>query len=65
MSTKNPERLGQALENIAQQQSDGEELFFDPASGILEVARKGEIVADPDRVPAIEMAREGFFGPRR
>jgi|RhiMetdeSRZDD1v2_1073273.scaffolds.fasta_scaffold01918_13 hypothetical protein len=62
MSTKSPEKLGQALEDIAQRQSDGEELFFDPASGTLEVARKGEIVADRDRVPATEMAREGFFG---
>lgn len=64
MTTNNPERVGKTLEKIAQGQGEEEELFFDPASGTLEVARKHEIIRDRDRVPATEMAREGFFATR-
>ena len=37
---------------------DGDELIFDPATGELRRVRDTE---DPDRVPATQMAREGFF----
>ena len=37
---------------------EGYELVFDPATGELSAA---DDVADEDRVPATQMAREGFF----
>jgi hypothetical protein len=65
MTTKNPEAVGRTLEKIAQGQAEEEELLFDPVTGTLEVTRKNEVVLDRDRVPATQMAREGFFGARR
>ena len=41
---------------------NGDELIFDPATGELRSARDAE---DPDRVPATQMAREGFFRHER
>ena len=37
---------------------NGDELIFDPATGELRSACDAD---DPDRVPATQMAREGFF----
>lgn len=63
MGDKNPTAIGNALQTLTQGRDDpgGEELFYDPRSGALEVAKKGEIIRDRDRVPATQMAREGFF----
>ena len=60
MGTKDAARVGETLEAIAKGE-DEEELTYDPRSGKFEVFRKGEVVRDRDRVPATEMAREGFF----
>ena len=51
------EGLKDAFENIRDGESS-EELFFDPATGELRSARSDD---DSDRVPATQMAREGFF----
>ena len=61
MTDKKSHAVGKALQNIAKGEQDTEELFYDPHSGALEVAKKGEVVQDRDRVPATQMAREGFF----
>ena len=50
--------LNGAFENIGAGGENGDELFFDPATGELRSTRSAE---DPDRVPATQMAREGFF----
>jgi hypothetical protein len=60
MGNFNQNAIGNTLEKLASNQA-AEELFFDPDSGMVEVVKKGEVVHDPDRVPATEMAREGFF----
>lgn len=60
MGTTNQDAVGKTLQKVAQKQ-EAEELFFDPQSGVLEVVKKGEVVQDSDRVPATQMAREGFF----
>jgi len=60
MSDKQSKTVGRTMQKIAQQQDEGDELFYDPHSGILESSKKGQAV-DDDRVPATEMAREGFF----
>jgi len=62
MTNKNPNAVGKALQTMTKDQQDAEELFYDPHSGTLEVAKKGEVIEDRDRVPATIMAREGFFG---
>jgi hypothetical protein len=59
MPTRNQDALGKALEKVKTE--DAEELVYDPESGAVEVIRKGEIVKDPDRVPATRMVREGWF----
>jgi hypothetical protein len=61
MNTKNAKAVGKTLESIATRQDDDQELVYDPRSGTLEVVKKGEVMEDSDRVPATEMAREGFF----
>lgn len=60
MGNKSPKAVGNALQTITQG-DDQQELTYDPRSGALEVVRKGGVVRDVDRVPATEMAREGFF----
>ena len=50
--------LKDAFENIRADSESSEELFFDPATGELRSARSDD---DSDRVPATQMAREGFF----
>ena len=50
--------LKDAFEGIRADGENGDELFFDPATGELRTARTAE---DPDRIPATQMAREGFF----
>ena len=50
--------LKDAFENIRAEGESSEELFFDPATGELRSARSDD---DSDRVPATQMAREGFF----
>jgi len=60
MPDKDPKKVGEALENVRTQ--DAPELFYDPTSGFVEVVHRNERVDDKDRVPATEMAREGFFG---
>lgn len=62
MTNKDPSAIGKALQTMTKGQQDAEELIYDPHSGILEVAKKGEVIEDRDRVPATQMAREGFFG---
>ena len=49
--------LKAAFEGIGADGKSGDELFFDPATGKLRSAAD----EDPDRVPATQMAREGFF----
>jgi hypothetical protein len=62
MPDKQPSAIGKALQTVTSSpQSSQEELYFDPRTGTLEVAKKGEVVEDRDRVPATQMAREGFF----
>ncbi|MDF0667790.1 MAG: hypothetical protein P0119_17205 [Nitrospira sp.] len=61
MTNRDPNAVGKALQTMAKGQQDAEELVYDPHSGTLEVARKGEVIEDRDRVPATVMAREGFF----
>ena len=61
MADKSPKAIGKTLKAITNSQPETEELFFDPKSGALEVTKKGEVIEDPDRVPATQMAREGFF----
>lgn len=46
------------FEDIRAGGENGDELVFDPATGELRSTRSAE---DPDRVPATQMAREGFF----
>ncbi len=60
MANGDPDAIGETLEKVAKNQ-EADELYFDPESGVLEVVKKGEVVHDPDRVPATQMAREGFF----
>ena len=60
MASKNPNQVGRALETNTKRPGYAEELQFDPQSGDLIVLNKGERSND-DRVPATEMAREGFF----
>ena len=60
MSKTDQDAVGKGMEKVANGLK-GEELFFDPDSGMLEVSLRGERVIDQDRVPATEMAREGFF----
>ena len=50
------------FETIGAGGENGDELIFDPATGELRSAREAE---DPDRVPATQMAREGFFRHER
>ena len=50
------------FETIGAGGENGDELIFDPATGELRSARDTE---DPDRVPATQMAREGFFRRER
>ena len=50
-------RIERTFEAIGEGEQ-GYELFFDPATGEL---RGADNVADEDRVPATQMAREGFF----
>ena len=50
-------RLERAFESIGEGE-ERYELVFDPATGQL---RAVDDVADEDRVPATQMAREGFF----
>ena len=59
-SNEDPEQDGLrgAFETIGAGGENGDELIFDPATGELRSAREAE---DPDRVPATQMAREGFF----
>lgn len=59
-SSNNPEQEGlkDAFEGIRADGENGDELFFDPATGELRTARGAD---DPDRLPATQMAREGFF----
>ena len=59
-SNKDPEQDGLrgTFETIGAGGENGDELIFDPATGELRSARDAE---DPDRVPATQMAREGFF----
>ena len=70
MATSNPTKVGSVLEKIAEKPAASleplpdEELQFDPATGELVAVRKGERVDDRDRVPATQMAREGFFAVR-
>jgi hypothetical protein len=62
MADKSPHAVSKVLQTLAQRPDQAEEeLIYDPHTGVLEVARKGEVVQDRDRVPATEMAREGFF----
>ncbi len=60
MVTSEQKADGKTLKKVAQKQ-EAEELSFDPQSGELVVVREDEVVNDPDRVPATQMAREGFF----
>ena len=46
------------FEDIGAGGGNGDELVFDPATGELRSTRGAE---DSDRVPATQMAREGFF----
>ena len=59
-SSNNPEQEGlkDAFEGIRTDGENGDELFFDPATGELRTGRGAD---DPDRLPATQMAREGFF----
>ena len=50
--------LKSAFEDLGAGGENGDELIFDPATGELRSTRGAE---DPDRVPATQMAREGFF----
>ena len=50
------------FETIGAGGENGDELIFDPATGELRSARD---TGDPDRVPATQMAREGFFRHER
>jgi hypothetical protein len=61
MTDKTPSAIGKALQTLTEGQQVAEELVYDPRSGTLEVVKKGEVIQDRDRVPATEMAREGFF----
>jgi hypothetical protein len=61
MADKNSLAVSKNLQTLAQNPDQAEELIYDPQTGVLEVARKGEVIKDRDRVPATEMAREGFF----
>lgn len=54
----NQDGLKDAFENICADNESSDELFFDPATGELRSARSDD---DSDRVPATQMAREGFF----
>ena len=54
----NQDGLKDAFEGIRADGENGDELFFDPATGELRTARSPD---DPDRIPATQMAREGFF----
>ena len=54
----NQDGLKDAFENIRADSESSDELFFDPATGELRSARNDD---DSDRVPATQMAREGFF----
>ncbi len=56
--------LRESFEAIADNADQGEELTFDPVTGELVPVRRDQ-TPDPDRVPATQMAREGFFGCRR
>ena len=59
-SDKDPgqDDIRRTFETIGAGGENGDELIFDPATGELRNARDAE---DPDRVPATQMAREGFF----
>ena len=63
-SNKDPgqDDLRGTFETIGAGGENGDELIFDPATGELRSAREAE---DPDRVPATQMAREGFFRRER
>ena len=60
LSNNNPKQDGLkgTFEAIGAGGENGDELIFDPATGELRSARGAD---DPDRVPATQMAREGFF----
>lgn len=62
--TTDSERVGSTMLAIGQGRQHEEELYFDPASGALSVARKGIVIDVSDRIPATTMAREGFFATR-
>lgn len=59
-SNNDPKQNGlkSAFEDLGAGSENGDELIFDPATGELRSTRGAE---DPDRVPATQMAREGFF----
>lgn len=52
-------KLERALEALDDDEGE-EELTFDPEKGELVSMRRGE-VEGTDRIPATQMAREGFF----
>ena len=54
----NDNGLKEAMRDICADSESSDELFFDPATGELRSARSDD---DSDRVPATQMAREGFF----
>ena len=58
--TNDPKQHGlkDAFENICADGKSSDELFYDPATGELRSTRADD---DSDRVPATQMAREGFF----
>lgn len=59
-NSSNPDQEGlkDAFEGIRADGENNDELFFDPATGELRTGRGAD---DPDRLPATQMAREGFF----
>jgi len=61
MPDKNQDAIGRTMEKLAQKQPKAEQLFYDPQSGMLESRKENERVRDSDRLPATQMAREGFF----
>jgi len=60
MADQDPKSVASTLVNIREQEDD--ELYFDPSTGKLVPHRPGDLSPlDRDRLPATEMAREGFF----
>ena len=54
------QRVEQALERMQRGEETDEELVLDVNTGRLVVVRRGE-ASNPDALPAMSMAREGFF----